>query len=216
RKITYGITSGEVDITARNIRQDGFSGIDFLMKTGTDEFPVRIKGIGRHNVMNALCAAGIALSMGCGKDEIIAGLEGFTPGYMRLEVLENPSGFRVINDTYNANPDSMRSAVNELMALKGGGRAIAVIGDMLELGEKSGSEHAGLGRYLAESGVDYVIALGDFGRYVVEGTGGSDACYARSHEEAARIVGEIAKPGDLVLVKGSRGMRMEEVTKKLV
>lgn len=216
-KITYGIKSTGADITARDIRQDGFSGIGFLMKTETSEFPVRIKGIGMHNVMNALCASGIALSLGCGKDEIIAGLEGFTPGYMRLEVLESPSGFRVINDTYNANPDSMRSAVNELMGLKGGGRAIAVLGDMLELGEKSASEHYGVGEYLSASGVDYVIACGDFGRALLEGAGGGPNCfYAGSHEEVANIVREISRPGDLVLVKGSRGMRMEEVTKKLV
>jgi UDP-N-acetylmuramoyl-tripeptide--D-alanyl-D-alanine ligase len=216
-KITYGIKSTGADITARDIRQDGFAGIGFLMTTEYGEFPVRIKGIGVHNVMNALCASGIALSMGCGKDEIIAGLEGFAPGYMRLEVLESPSGFRVINDTYNANPDSMRSAVDELMALKGGGRTIAVLGDMLELGEKSASEHYGVGEYLSSSGVDFVIACGNFGRTLLEGAGGGSNCfYAESHEDAAKRVREIAGPGDLVLVKGSRGMRMEEVTKKLV
>jgi UDP-N-acetylmuramoyl-tripeptide--D-alanyl-D-alanine ligase len=137
RKITYGIKSGEADVTAGNIRQDGFSGINFRMTAQAEEFPVSIKGIGMHNVMNALCASGIALSFGCGKDEITEGLGGFTLPHMRLEVVESPAGFRVINDAYNANPDSMRSAVNELMGLRGKGRAIAVLGDMLELGEKS-------------------------------------------------------------------------------
>jgi len=217
RKITYGIKSDGADITARNVTQDGFSGIDFLIKTKNEEFPVRIKGIGAHNVMNALCATGIALSLGCGKDEISAGLEGFTPGHMRLEILESPSGFRVINDTYNANPDSMRSAIDELMAHKGPGKVIAVLGDMLELGENSAGEHYGVGEYLSASGVDYLIACGEFGRAILEGAGGGpDAFYASSHDEAAKIVMEIAKPGDLVLVKGSRGIRMEEVTKKLV
>lgn len=217
KKITYGIKSAGADITAKDIRLDGFTGIGFLMTTEYGEFPVRIKGIGMHNVMNALCSAGIALSLGCGKDEIAEGLGNFNPGYMRLEVIESASGFRVINDTYNANPDSMRSAVDELMSHKGEGRAIAVLGDMLELGEKSGSEHHGLGEYLSASGVDFVIACGNFGRAVLEGTGeGPGGFYASSHEEAANIVREIARPGDLVLVKGSRGMRMEEVTKKLV
>ncbi len=217
RKITYGIKSGEAAVTARNIRQDGFSGINFRMTAQGEEFPVHIKGIGMHNVMNALCASGIAISFGCGKDEITEGLGGFTIPHMRLEVVESPAGFRVINDTYNANPDSMRSAVNELMSLRGKGRAIAVLGDMLELGEKSVSEHFGLGEYLLASGVDYVIAFGNFGRAVLEGAGSkTNGLYAGSHEEAAGTVKEIARPGDLVLVKGSRGMRMEEVTKRLV
>jgi UDP-N-acetylmuramoyl-tripeptide--D-alanyl-D-alanine ligase len=217
RKITYGIKSAEADVTAKDIRQDGFSGINFLMAAGGEEFPVRLSGIGMHNVMNALCASSIALSFGCGKDEITEGLGGFSLPRMRLEVEESPAGFKVINDTYNANPESMRSAVNELMALKGGGRAIAVLGDMLELGEMSTGEHSGLGEYLAASGVDYVIALGIFGRAVLEGAGNkTNGFYAESHEEAARIVREIAGQGDLVLVKGSRGMRMEEVTNRLV
>ncbi len=217
RKITYGIRAEGADVSARDIRQDGFSAINFRMTAGGEEFPIRIKGIGMHNVMNALSASSIALSFGCGRDEITAGLGNFTLPHMRLEVIESPSGFRVINDTYNANPESMRSAVNELMSLKGSGRAIAVLGDMLELGDNSPSEHLSLGEYLSASGVDYVIACGNFGRTVLEGTGGkTDSFYAGSHEEASVRVKEIARPGDLVLVKGSRGMRMEEVTKKLV
>lgn len=217
RKITYGIRSEKSAVTARDIRQDGFSAINFRMTARGEEFPVRIKGIGMHNVMNALCATGIALSFGCGKDEITEGLGCFTLPHMRLEVVESPAGFRVINDTYNANPDSMRSAVDELVSLKGKGRAIAVLGDMLELGEKSASEHFGLGEFLSASGVDYIVAFGNFGRTVLEGAGSkTDGFYAESHEEAAGTVKEIARPGDLVLVKGSRGMRMEEVTKRLV
>ena len=167
--------------------------------------------------MNALCASGIALSFGCGKDEITEGLGGFTPSHMRLEVMESPHGFRVINDAYNANPDSMRSAVGELMRLKGGGKAIAVLGDMLELGVNSDSEHLGLGEFLTRSGVDCIVAFGNFGRRLLEGAGNkTNGFHAESHDEAARTVIGIAKPGDLVLVKGSRGMRMEEVTKRLV
>jgi UDP-N-acetylmuramoyl-tripeptide--D-alanyl-D-alanine ligase len=217
RKITYGITTGGTDITAKDIEPDGFSGITFRMIARGKDFSVRINGIGMHNVMNALCASGIAVSFGCVKEEIVEGLLNFHPSYMRLELLSSPAGFRVINDTYNANPDSMRSAVDELMRLKGQGRAIAVLGDMLELGESSEGEHVGLGEYLSASGVDFAIACGGFGRALLRGADAKTECrYASSHEEAARMIKEIARPGDLVLVKGSRGMRMEEVTKRLV
>lgn len=216
RKVTYGIKSRGASLSADKIEQSGFSGINFHMNAGGREFPVRIKGIGLHNVMNALCAAGIALSFDCGADEIREGLERFTPAKMRLEILESPSGFRVINDTYNANPESIRSAVDELMRLKGAGKAIAVLGDMLELGSVAEAEHTGIGEYLSSSGVDFVITYGKFGDCVLKGAGSAvNGYHANTHEEAAESLIEIAEPGDLVLIKGSRGMRMEEVTNRL-
>ena len=214
RKLTYGIKNESASLRAKDIVQEGLTGIRFVMSFMGKEMPLRINGIGLHNVMNALSAAGIAYSLGCGPDEIRAGLEGFKPGKMRLEVLRSPAGFGIINDTYNANPDSIRSAVNELVALKGGGRSIAVVGDMLELGEASGPEHRSLGEYISEAGVDVVVAYGNFGGDVIEGAG--KGIHAKTHGEAARAVAEAAREGDMVLVKGSRGMRMEEVTKLLM
>ncbi len=216
-KVTYGLKSPGAMLSAGKIEQNGFSGIRFLMNLQGTEFPVELTGIGLHNVLNALCAAGIALSFGCGKEEIKSGLETFTPEHMRLEVLVSPRGFRIINDTYNANPESMRSAIDELVKLKGDGRAIAVLGDMLELGTASEKEHTGLGEYLSASGLDYVVACGKFGNSILNGAGNAvEGSFAKTHEEAADIVDAIAKPGDLVLIKGSRGLRMEEVTKRLV
>jgi len=214
KKLTYGIKNESASLRAKDIVQEGLTGIRFVMSFMGKEMPLRINGIGLHNVMNALSAAGIAYSLGCGPDEIRAGLEGFKPGKMRLEVLRSPAGFGIINDTYNANPDSIRSAVNELVALKGSGRSIAVIGDMLELGEASGPEHRALGEYISGAGVDVVVAYGNFGGDVIEGAG--KGVHAKTHGEAARAVAEAAREGDMVLVKGSRGMRMEEVTKLLM
>ncbi|HEY7535579.1 MAG TPA: UDP-N-acetylmuramoyl-tripeptide--D-alanyl-D-alanine ligase, partial [Thermodesulfobacteriota bacterium] len=133
-KITFGINSTQNFISAKNIESIEFSAVRFKMIVGEEELDIRIRGIGLHNVMNALCAAGIALSFRCNTDEIQAGLERFTPPYMRLEVMDTPLGFKIINDTYNANPESMRRGIEELARLKGKGRAIAVLGDMLELG----------------------------------------------------------------------------------
>ncbi len=212
RKVTFGISSYGNQISAKEIESVGFSAIRFKMIVGEKEFPVRIRGIGFHNVMNALCAGGIALSFGCGADEIQAGLERFTPAYMRLEVMEAPLGFKIINDAYNANPDSMRRGIEELVRLKGTGRAIAVIGDMLELGSASESEHRSLGEFICESNVDFVITYGRYASLILEANHGRvKGVSAGTHGETAEILTRVAKPGDLVLIKGSRGMRMENI-----
>ena len=216
RKITYGIESKGSFITADSIEEKDFNGIKFYLSIAGEGFPVTLHTIGMHNVMNALCAAGIAYGLGCTADEICKGLEKFRPVHQRLEVSDAPQGFKVINDSYNANPDSMRKAIDELMRLKGHGRAVAVIGDMLELGEAAESEHKGIGEYLSSSGVDYVITYGNFGTAVLDSlSNGTEGVYAATHEEAASALTSYADKGDLVLVKGSRGMRMEEVIKNL-
>jgi len=216
QKITYGINAGGAMISASYIESSDFSNITFNMNVQGIEFPVRLKGIGLHNVMNSLCAAGIALSLGCDTAQIREGLERFTPTKMRLQILDTPFGFKVINDAYNANPDSMKCAIDELVRLKGGGKAIAVLGDMLELGEASEHEHREIGKYLSVSGVDDVITYGKYAANILDGASNSTNCFhAKTHQDAARILIDTAKPNDLVLLKGSRGSRMEQVIKGL-
>jgi UDP-N-acetylmuramoyl-tripeptide--D-alanyl-D-alanine ligase len=216
KKITFGVNSPGVDISAKNISPVDFSAIRFNMAVGESDFTVRIRGIGLHNVMNALCAAGVGLSLGCSPDEIQAGLERFTPAYMRLEVMDTPFGFKIINDAYNANPDSMRKGIEELDRLRGKGRAIAVLGDMLELGEMSENEHVALGQFLVEKELDFVITRGKHGKDILRGIDGKvEGIFVESHEEAAEVLIKMAKPGDLVLIKGSRGMRMEDIIRRL-
>ncbi|MEE9238600.1 MAG: UDP-N-acetylmuramoyl-tripeptide--D-alanyl-D-alanine ligase [Thermodesulfobacteriota bacterium] len=216
QKITYGINAKGAMISASHIESSDFSNITFNMNVQGIEFPVRLKGIGLHNVMNSLCAAGIALSLGCDTAQIREGLERFTPTKMRLQVLDTPLGFKVINDAYNANPDSMKRAIDELVRLKGGGKAIAVLGDMLELGEASEYEHREIGKYLSVSGVDDVITYGKYAANILDGASNSTNCFhAKTHQDAAKILIDTAKPNDLVLVKGSRGSTMEQVIKRL-
>ena len=215
-KISYGIKSHGVIISARDVVTDGFSAISFMMNIDGKEFPARMRGIGIHNVMNALCASGIALAFGCSDEEIQAGLERYSPVYMRMEVLDSPFGFKIINDTYNSNPDSVRRAIEELIRLKSDGRTIAVLGDMLELGSESMTEHRMLGEFLRELEVDYVIAYGEFGWCVLEGfRWKSRSIYAETHEDAAEKLKNYAGRGDLVLIKGSRGMKMENIIQRL-
>ncbi len=217
QKVTFGINSEDAMIRALDIESTNLSNIKFNMNISGKEFPVNIKGIGLHNVLNSLCAAGIALSLGCDTSQIQEGLSNYTPTNMRLEVIDTPYGFKIINDAYNANPNSMRRAIDELVRLKGTGKTIAVLGDMLELGDGSEAEHNKLGKYLSTSGVDHLISFGTFSSKTLEGYScAQSGLPAQTHEEAAKLLTDLTNPGDLVLVKGSRGSRMEQVIKALI
>ena len=216
-KIAYGIRNPDAFIRADDIRREGLESVEFTMRIGERSARTRIRGMGVHNVMNALSAAALAHSLGCGMNEILAGLEKYAPAAMRLEVIRTRFGFRIINDTYNANPDSVRAALEELAGQKTkGARTVAVLGDMLELGEKSAGEHEKIGERVSALGIDMVVALGEFSESVLSGAGGATRRRAAgSHAEAADILAEFCGPDDLVLLKGSRGMRMEEIIKEL-
>ena len=178
--------------------------------------PIMLKGIGKHNVMNALCASGIAYSLGYSLDEIKTGFENYKPVDMRLEVIETPQGFKIINDSYNANPDSMSSALKELSSLKNHNKTIAVLGDMLELGENSSLEHENIGKFIKTLEIDMVITYGDLSRNINKSlTGEIKNLHVETHEQAAKKLVEIAGTSDIVLLKGSRGMQMENTIKYL-
>ncbi len=217
QKVTFGINSKDAMITASDIESGDLKSIKFNMNISGEVLPVSIKGIGLHNVLNSLCAAGIAVSLGCDGAQILEGLSNYTPANMRLQVLDTTYGFKIINDAYNANPDSMKRAIDELVRLKGDGNTLAVLGDMLELGDGSEMEHLELGAYASKSGVDHLISFGAFSGKTLEGYINSrKGLPAQTHEEAAKLVLELARPGDLVLVKGSRGSRMERVIKEII
>jgi UDP-N-acetylmuramoyl-tripeptide--D-alanyl-D-alanine ligase len=171
--------------------------------------------LGTHNVINAAAAAVVGADFGLSSDEIQAGLSKAELPPMRMRVVSK--GGRVfLNDAYNANPESMRAAMETLVSWQGAGRRIAVLGDMLELGDTSASEHKELGRSAARIGVDVLIILGQFAQYVAEGA--SDAGlsgYAvrvgEDHAEVARLLADLSAPGDVILVKGSRAVTMEKV-----
>ena len=217
RKITYGVSATDAFIGAEEIRHDGLESMEFSMRIGDRTAKARIRGIGVHNVSNALSAAAMAHSLGCGMNEILAGLEKYVPTPMRLEVVRAPAGFRVINDTYNANPDSVRAALCELVRHRTPGtKAVAVLGDMLELGEGSEREHEKIGEHISKLGLDAVVAVGKFAGALLSGARGCPERHAaESPEKAADILSGICGENDLALVKGSRGMKMEGVIHKL-
>lgn len=177
-----------------------------------EEFFVPLPG--RHNVINSLSAIAVGIEMGLEMEAIREGLSGASLTAMRLEILRL-GGLSIINDTYNANPSSTRAALQTLAELGEGARKIAVLGDMLELGDKSEPGHRQVGAAALEAGVDLLAAVGSLAAHIAEGAreagmSSTKIKQFKTAREAALGIRAILGQGDVVLVKGSRGMKMEE------
>ena len=215
RVIKYGLKEGN-DIYAYAIEEKGEEGIDFSINLEgvQSDFTVALPGM--HNVYNALSAITVARLFGMEAEDIRRGLKSFKPSKMRMDIINLDNGVKLISDVYNANPESMRAAIDVLKVLKSEGRKICILGDMLELGILSSQEHFKIGMYAASQGADIIIAVGNFSNDVIKGGAqwGTDRNSMHafpSIEEAAESLPGIIKPGDAVLVKGSRGMKMEYI-----
>lgn len=218
RTLFYGLEEG-LEYQAYNVKSLGEQGSTFEIGVGNKEYKVRIPVPGIHNVYNALCGIAAGIELGVPVDKIVEGIEGFTPGKMRLNII-NHNGLKIINDAYNASPQSMEAAINVLKDVSSGGRTIAVLGDMLELGEMSYKAHFDVGRYAVSKGIDYVVAVGESRRNIAHGAVDAGAEDDRVFEfkdnsEVARFLQRFSKTGDVILVKGSRGMKMEEIVNML-
>lgn len=216
KKIFFGLEYKDSVLKISDIEKLDLQSIKFRIQVEGKSADTRIRGIGSHNIMNALCASTIAYSLGCGLHEIQAGLERYSPSQMRMEVIETPFNFSIINDSYNANPESVSKSIEELSTYKKDNKLIAILGDMLELGEASEREHENIGKKLSSSKIDYVITMGEKSKSILKGINGSLAGFqAENHAQASRLLLEIAGPGDVVLIKGSRGMKMENIIQNL-
>ncbi|MBI5102883.1 MAG: UDP-N-acetylmuramoyl-tripeptide--D-alanyl-D-alanine ligase [Nitrospirae bacterium] len=211
RKITYGIEAA-ADVTARDIvlRERGS---EFRLSLGGDrQFDVELALPGRFNISNALAAAAISDSLGISAEEIRLGFKSFAGVPMRLQMKEL-GGMLLIIDAYNANPASMEEAVRELSRLKRN-RTIAVLGDMLELGAGAADSHAQLMVRLNDLQVDMLIATGTLMQQASAVFNGG--CYrAEDPFQAGTILSDICREGDTILLKGSRGMRMEKALEEV-
>ncbi|MDY6852381.1 MAG: UDP-N-acetylmuramoyl-tripeptide--D-alanyl-D-alanine ligase [Thermodesulfobacteriota bacterium] len=218
-KLTFGF-SRQAQVHVRGLRLRGLKGSTFEIVTPSGPAQISFSLLGRHNVANALAAAAGALALGLTTEDIQAGLEDFSPfpGRMNLKRLQGP--VYLFDDTYNANPASTKAALRVLAALRGQGRILAVLGDMLELGPAAGPEHTAIGRTAAEMGVDILAAVGNEARALADEAGKTGMpktkvlWFAEATEAADWLRNEI-QPYDRVLVKGSRGMRMERIVKRL-
>lgn len=216
RRISFGIDRGEV--RAREIETLGLKGQDFLLHTPQGEAAVHLKACGRHNIYNAL-AATAALLEKVALPVIVAGLEAFTPYKGRFQI-EKLNGITIIDDSYNANPASTKAALETLNQIASEGQRIAVLGDMLELGEHEAEAHRGVGA-VAGRNVDRLYLTGErMVKYAAEGALLADmpaesVICCTSHTEIAERLFQSITEGDVILIKGSRGMTMEKVATEL-
>ncbi len=215
--ILYGL-SRQATIRAENINETRHY-ISFTLIFAGEKIPVQLYTHGRFMVSNALAAAAVGHQIGLSCETVKAGLESFIPVSGRMKIERLPADIHLIDDTYNANPESMQAAFTTLNTMRTGARGVVVIGDMLELGTQAQSLHRKVGAAAARSGIGRLYAYGEFAAEVRagaqdEGMQPKDT-FEGTHDEIVEDLKIWLQPGDWLLVKGSRGMAMEKVVEEL-
>lgn len=216
RIVSFGLDA-PADVRAESIlAPDDLSGTRFQLHTPAGSAEVNLPLLGRHNIYNALAAAAAAHSLGFGAPQIAARLSTAAPSKMRGEVLRLANGVTVIDDSYNSNPQALTNAVRAMLDAKTVGRRIVVAGEMLELGATAEEMHRQCGREIAAMKIDLLIGVRGSARGLVDGAAPSiQAIFCDTPEEAAETLIAEIRSGDLILVKGSRGVRTEKIVERL-
>ena len=195
------------------------SGISFNLNLPRESLTVNLKVAGHFMVVNALAAAAVGQMLGLPAAEIKAGLETFEPAWGRMNILQTASGIHVIDDTYNANPDSMKAAITTLTSLRANNRSVFVAGDMLELGAQTESLHRQVGVWAATANISKLLVTGEYAEAVAGGAKEAgmqnENIFTGSQENILAALKDTLKPGDWVLVKGSRGAHMDTIVEGL-
>jgi len=215
--ITTGET-GRSNFIISNIADFGEEGIEFTIEHNKEMQTFRLNVPGRHNAYNGALAVAAAVSCGITMEEAAKGLLKLEITDKRLNI-KGKNGMKIIDDTYNASPDSMKAAIDVLTATRGF-RKIAILADMFELGENSEAFHAEVGRYAAESNVDILVAVGNQAKHIAQAAaeilGENKVHYYETKELLINDIGSMISSGDVILLKGSRGMAMDQVVKKIM
>ena len=206
QSVTYFGMAENCGVKAENICQEP-GRLTYTVRAGEISFPVEMALEGQHFVIDSLAAVAVGLELGVSPEDIQKGLYGFRNMAGRQETFRK-NGFNIIKDCYNAGPESMAASLAVLGTKPG--RRIAVLGDMLELGDCAPEEHRKAGAIAAKN-ADIILAYGPNGVFVVEGAAGADARCFGTREQMAEVLKAVAKEGDTILFKGSRGMRLELV-----
>jgi UDP-N-acetylmuramoyl-tripeptide--D-alanyl-D-alanine ligase len=215
RAVFYG--AGEcAAVRAVGIAEVGADGVVFTVTAGGERASVQLRMLGRHNVLNALAAIAVGLKSGMTLAECAAALEGLRSGDRRGEIVEwqgaaGGGSATLINDSYNSNPQALDAMVDALLAmpLGEGGRHIVVAGEMLELGAEGAALHAACGRRMAQRGVEIVVGVRGLAKDLVDAAAGMEVLFVATPEEAGAWLREHVRAGDVVLLKGSRGVKLE-------
>ena len=211
--------SGEgLEYRAQSASSEGLDSLRSRLTTPAMDREVCIPAQGCHIINPTLIAAAVGEHFGLTADEIEQGIARFVPTRMRMNLVQRGNGITILDDTYNANPQSMRAAISVLADSRSAWK-LAVLGDMFELGPYSPALHTGVGEYLGKRKIDCLVAVGDQARYLAEGaqSAGMTAVYLCADKKAAReILPGLIRPDSTILVKASRGMRMEELVDQLL
>lgn len=213
RTVSYGLAEG-LDYQAYNVQSRGEKGTDFDVMVLGKEYTVHLPVPGVHNVHNALAAIAAGIELGIEMQVLLTGISRFNPGKMRQHIIK-ANGMIIINDAYNASPQSMKAALDVLSELEAV-RRIAVLGDMLELGEWSRQAHLDTGMEVARKNPDYILTVGSEAANIAAGAVEAGFAAERAfsflnNTQAIEFLEKLLTKGDAMLVKGSRGMKMEEI-----
>jgi UDP-N-acetylmuramoyl-tripeptide--D-alanyl-D-alanine ligase len=214
RTLFFGMNE-DVDYRATDVISKGEEGVSFKVRVKGKDYTASLKVPGVHNVYNVLAAIAVGVEMGIPMNSVLRGINSYTPGNMRMNIIQGKN-IKIINDSYNASPQSMEAAIKVISETSTSGRKIAVLGDMLELGNWAKDSHYGIGKVLVKEGLDALVTVGENARYIAKGA--VDAGMSQdniisysSADEAAEQLTEHIKKNDVILVKGSRGMMMEKI-----
>jgi UDP-N-acetylmuramoyl-tripeptide--D-alanyl-D-alanine ligase len=203
---------GDRWVTVQDLERSGETGQRITLVSPDGEAEAFLPAPGRHNVLNAMAAAAAGLHMGMSLAEVARGLADYVPSGNRMRIL-NVGGVRLLDDTYNAAPVSVIAALGVMRDLAGEGRCIALLGDMYELGAAAYEGHVQVGEAAGRL-ADLVVAVGDMARHIAAAAG-SKGQFIAAKPAALDAVKQMVRPGDTLLVKGSRGMAMEEIVQAL-
>ncbi|MGZ6133162.1 MAG: UDP-N-acetylmuramoyl-tripeptide--D-alanyl-D-alanine ligase [Myxococcaceae bacterium] len=212
-RIGFGRAPG-ADVRLLEAAPRGKSGLALVIETAGRRWPVSLGFVGEHNALNATGAFALATALGFRPEECVQGLEAARPYARRLNVVEAAGGWTVVDDCYNANPASMAAALDTARTLAAGGRVVVVLGDMLELGPGEQEDHVALGARVSQV-AGLAAFLGPRSAWIAGAAPGVESAHFLEVDPLWDWLGPRLRPGDLVLVKGSRGMRLERVVEKL-
>lgn len=220
KRITFGMEN-QSDVMARHIKAEGSEGVHFDLFLEDVIVPVFLRAVGNYNIKNALGAASACYALGLSPEEIAAGLANFRPIEGRTQIIQLANGIHLLTDTYNANPYSVAEVLKTLQELRGSKKAIAVLGDMLELGKTAEKWHYEIGAIVAKNSIDLLFLKGTMTRHLAQGAieNGFSKEKIIFFENPGEVVSRllpVLNHGDWILIKGSRKMKMEAIEEEII